>query len=151
MTFSCSTAGIDFITQPAFDSFVAKPYQDSGGLWSVGFGTRINNPNEYPNGISLGDAKILLHQHIEDMCPQIDAIRTGITYQYQMDAICSLIYNIGVKAFKDSLTCRYIKQKDPLFETYWMEWVFDNKKQKQPGLVARRHKEVCLFIFGAYS
>ena len=96
-----SKEGVAFIA--SFESFVSKPYLDTGHVPTIGYGTTI-----YPNGkkVKMSDkpiteAEALAYKmyHIEKRCyPYIDVVLN----QNQFDAICSFVYNVGGEAFRTS-------------------------------------------------
>jgi lysozyme len=134
-----------------FEGFSAQPYKDSGGLWTIGYGTRIPNPSFYGSaGIPEQKASELLDLAVQSICPKIDALHLGLTFSWQTDAIISLVYNIGIGAFQSSATCAMLRQQRSEAIDHWKAWIRDAKKNVQPGLVERREAETRCFIWGKY-
>lgn len=149
---SLSDDGIKFITQPQFDSFVAKPYIDSGGLWTIGFGTRITDDLvvKYKDGITEDFAWTLFKAHNALLLSQLQKCPLAGLQQWQNDAIFSLSYNIGIEAFINSTIYKVLMTRGTDLSP-WKWFIYDQNKQKQQGLVRRREMEVRLFIWGLYN
>ena len=87
-----------------FESYRSTAYKDSVGVWTIGFGTTV-----YPNSkkVSQGDTctkEQALMWKAHDVAffeRHINRIITVPLKQNQFDAIVSLVYNIGVRAFED--------------------------------------------------
>lgn len=97
--------GIDLIK--SFEGLRLKAYQDSVGVWTIGFGQ---------TGPDIKEGLTITPQTAEDMLH--DALRSfeeGVskslggapTTDNQFAAMVSLAYNIGVGAFKSSSVLRY--------------------------------------------
>lgn len=152
MIVSISPRGIDFICQPRFDSFVAKPYRDSGGLWTIGFGSRITDKQveEMKDGITIEKAKQMRGAHLNVLCFNLSKLPLGGLFQYQQDAIVSLAYNIGVTEFVEKSTVYKRLRERNLDLTPWLWYVKDEKLITRAGLVYRRQAELRLFMYGTY-
>lgn len=139
--------------QPRFDSFVAKPYKDSGGLWTIGFGSRITlkQVEEMKGGITLEKAKQMRAAYLEGMCDQLSKLPLGGLFQYQQDAIGSLCYNIGFTEFVNQSTIYKRLRERNLDLTPWLWYVKDEKMIQRAGLVYRRQVELRLFMYGVYT
>ena len=142
-----SNKGVDFIAN--FEGFRDKAYQDSGGLWTIGYGQRIK-VDEYPNGITQDQAKALLFNYLQKECDELADLPFSGLFQYQIDAIVSLVYNIGMNYFvnQTSIYKRLITRSPDLSSWLWL--VKDAKGHQQSGLVKRRNVELQLFIYGIY-
>ena len=140
-----SKEGVAFIA--SFESFVSKPYLDTGDVPTIGYGTTI-----YPNGkkVKMSDkpiteAEALAYKmyHIEKRCyPYIDVVLN----QNQFDAICSFVYNVGGEAFRTSTLRKKIIANAPYEEIkeQFLRWNRDNGKVVN-GLTKRREKEAQLY------
>lgn len=132
-----------------FESFQSKAYQDTGGVWTIGYGTI-----KYPNGnrVVKGDVctQAQAEQWLKNDCVWVDAcldkyVKVPVS-QNQFDALASLVYNIGESAFKKSTMLTLINQNSlTSAASQFDRWVFDNGKRVQ-GLVNRRAKEKKLFL-----
>lgn len=97
-----SSKGFRFIK--GMEGYGFKAYQDSGGIWTVGYGvTKMSEPDVY-------DKLVSMNPMTEEACAKesyklknerygskiINAcLKFGVTKQYQFDALLSLGYNAG--------------------------------------------------------
>lgn len=131
------------------EGFKAEAYLDTGGVWTIGFGTI-----KYPDGMRVrkgdkctrGQAEVWLKNDSAWVDACLDrAIKTKIN-QNQFDALASFVYNIGESAFRKSTMLTLINQNSfTAAAGQFDRWVFDNGKRVQ-GLVNRRVKEKALFL-----
>ena len=145
-----SPEGAKFIQN--FEGFRDKPYQDSGGLWTIGYGEKLN-PDElfaYKDiGITQEDAQSLFDGWIAGYVSRLRKCPLALL-QHQFDACCSLAYNIGLKAFLDSTIYKNLAMRS-IDIAPWLEWTHDAKGKVDEGLTRRRRAELKLFIYGLYS
>lgn len=135
-----------------YEALRLKPYLDSNRVCTIGYGTTY-----YPDGIkvTLKDQEITIEEalsYLESYCNKIAySISKVITVdlkQNQIDALISLVYNIGVTNFTNSGLLKQINS-DPynymLVEKHWLAW---NKSGGKivVGLENRRKEE-----FGNYK
>lgn len=131
-----------------FEGFRSQAYLDTGGVWTIGYGTI-----KYPNGVRVkkgdtctqGQAELWL----QNDCAWVDACLDKNVKVYldqnQFDALASFVYNIGETAFIKSTMLTLINQNSlTLAASQFDRWVFDNGK-KVDGLANRRTKEKALF------
>ena len=125
------------------ESFRSKAYQDSGGVWTIGFGT--TDGVKEGDTITVEDAFSRLIDHIEMVERELyRLIDTHIT-QGEFDAMVSFVYNIGTGAFAKSTILKKINESNfGEAAKEFNRWVYDNGK-KLKGLIARRKKEEALF------
>jgi len=135
-----------------FEGFRSKPYLDSVNIPTIGYGTI-----KYPNGtkvtmqdkeISKETAKEYLLDHANKIA--LPAINSNIKVeqtQNQIDALGSLIYNIGTGGFANSTVLKRINSKDTI-ENIKEAWYIWNKAGGNviPGLTKRREKEFNFYI-----
>lgn len=100
-----SDKAIEILKQ--FEGFREKPYKD-GDKWYIGYGTLVDNPNIYNDGITKTEATQLLKDHIH---PDNDSSTTTVDErinkfaktwniaftQHQHDALALFSYNCGTK------------------------------------------------------
>lgn len=132
-----------------FEGFKAEAYLDTGGVWTIGFGTI-----KYPNGqrVKKGDTctREQADQWLKNDCKWVDAcldknVKVNLN-QNQFDALASFVYNIGETAFVKSTMLTLINQNSlTSAASQFDRWVFDNGKRIQ-GLVNRRAREKSLFL-----
>ena len=145
-----SADGISFVC--GFEGFSAKPYQDSGGVWTIGFGTAISaaQAEQYKDGITEQMATQMMTGQLQGFALGLIKLELSTLMQNQFDACCSLAYNIGLTAFSNSTILKRIIARSTDLSP-WGYWIKDAKGQVQEGLVRRRQAELKLFIYGLYQ
>lgn len=97
-----------------YEGFSAKPYKDVAGIPTIGYGTTY-----YPNGrhVALTDtavtreqAETYLENHVNGVASQILRLVKVTLRQGQLDALTSLVYNIGIGNFAASTLLRVLNQ-----------------------------------------
>ncbi len=148
-----SDKGAKFIC--GFEGFQSKAYQDSGGIWTIGFGsTHYKNgatvaPNDKPLARQEGIA--LLQDHIgKEVAPGLYRL-LGDMKQYEFDALCSFIYNVGMGNFLKSGLLQGIRNKSHAedIKAEFYKWNKAGDKVVE-GLVRRRAAEAALYLTGNY-
>lgn len=130
-----------------FEGLKLEAYQDSVGVWTIGYGTtRINGKPVTPG------LKITKDQAVEYMKADLqrfeadvrNTIKIPLT-QNQFDALVVLTYNIGGGNFLKSTLAQYINKFKPITEDLFTRW---NKAAgiELAGLTRRRKAEYALFI-----
>lgn len=149
-----SKAGVDYIKK--FEAYRAKPYQDSKGVWTIGYGNTY-----YPNGkrVSPNDKPITEAEASElkrtitnrDFVPSVnimlrDEIKAGKITQNMFDALVSLAYNIGTGALAASTVIRKLKAGDinGAADAFRRFNISGGKVLK--GLINRREEERKIFL-----
>jgi lysozyme len=96
-----SQVGLDLIT--SFEGFRSQPYQDSVGVWTIGYGhTSGVGPNSKP--ITLAQARALLQAELKARYePYVNALNLPLN-QNQFDALVSFVYNLGPGYFAKGST-----------------------------------------------
>lgn len=137
------TMGVNLIKY--YEKCRLRAYQDTGGVWTIGWG---HTGPEVKRGlvITRAQADELL---LADLSVAEHAVETLIHYglaQHQFDALVSLIFNIGVTAFKNSTLLRMMLLGDILGASkQFGRWIHDNGKTLD-GLIERREAERKLFL-----
>lgn len=128
-----------------FEGCKLESYKDSGGVWTVGWGTTGPGIVEGLT-VTQGVADAMLLGHIREIALDITPLVKLIPNQNQFDAIICLTYNIGVGAFKAStlLKCLLTRQFDKVAEEF-LKWNHVHGKVVA-GLTARRQAERSLFL-----
>ena len=141
-----STAGINLIC--SFEGLRLNAYDDGVGVWTIGYGTTI-----YPNGIKVkrGDtctteqAKAYMAHDLKKFESAVNTAVVVPINQNQFDALVSLAYNIGIKAFKNSTLLKKLNVGDIRGAAAQFDvWNKAGGKVMQ-GLVNRRAVERKLF------
>ena len=141
-----STAGINLIC--SFEGLRLNAYDDGVGVWTIRYGTTI-----YPNGIKVkrGDtctteqAKVYMAHDLKKFESAVNTAVVVPINQNQFDALVSLAYNIGIKAFKNSTLLKKLNVGDIRGAAAQFDvWNKAGGKVMQ-GLVNRRAVERKLF------
>ena len=149
-----SKAGVDYIKK--FEAYRAKPYQDSKGVWTIGYGNTY-----YPNGkrVSANDKPITEAEAAElkrfitnrDFVPSVnvmlrDEIKAGKVTQNMFDALVSLAYNIGTGALAGSTVIRKLKAGDIKAAADAFRLFNKSGGRVLQGLINRREEERKIFL-----
>lgn len=131
-----------------FEGLRLKAYQDSVGVWTIGYGTtRINGePVKQGMEITKEKAEELLLEDVTAFANKIKPLITASVTTNQFNALVSLAYNIGVGAFGKSTLLKKLNSGD-IFSAadQFLVWNKAGGKVLQ-GLVNRRKKERELFL-----
>lgn len=155
---SLSETGMALLNE--FEGFKSKPYRDSVGKPTIGWGTTY-----YPNGreVRMSDkpvtrteaARIKKAVLNQDFSPAVnmmfaDEIERGELTQNMFDALISLVYNIGVMGLKSSSIYRNIKAgRYPAAANSFLLYNkgrINGRLEYIEGLAIRRAKEKALFL-----
>ncbi|MFC6628571.1 lysozyme [Acinetobacter beijerinckii] len=145
--FDISENGYQLIRE--FEGFRAQAYLDTGGVWTIGYGTI-----KYPNGVRVkkgdtctqGQAEVWLKNDCAWVDACLDKYVKATINQNQFDALASFVYNVGESAFIKSTMLTFINKGElQNSATQFDRWIFDNGK-KIDGLANRRAKEKALFL-----
>ncbi len=141
-----SKNGIEFIKR--HEGLRLKAYQDSAGVWTIGYG----HTSTAKQGMTITEAeaeKLL----IQDLKTAEDEINRHLLplKQHQFDSLISLVFNIGIGAFRKSTLLKRLKMdvNHPDIANQFNRWVYGGGKIL-PGLVRRRKEEANLYINGIY-
>ncbi|EMI0561928.1 lysozyme [Acinetobacter baumannii] len=133
----------------SFEGFEPKAYQDTGGVWTIGYGTI-----KYPNGtrVKKGDMCTMAEaeEWLKNDCAWVDACLDKYLKfqptQNQFDALASFVYNVGETAFSKSTMLKSLNAGNFAgAANQFDKWVYDNGKLIK-GLVNRRAAEKKLFL-----
>jgi lysozyme len=131
--------------------FVPKPYRDSGGVPTIGYGSQITEAQaiQWKDGITEAQAQAMYEGYMQALGVKLRQCPLAGLSQNQNDAIFSLAYNIGINAFLNStiykqLMCRGIDLSS------WLLFIHDQHGNIDQGLIRRRQMELKLFIWGLY-
>ena len=119
-----------------FESCVLDAYQDSVGVWTIGYG--------HTEGVKKGD-RITLYQaekFLKGDLAKFEPVANKckrIATQGQYDAVFDFIYNCGPKNWESSTLKKYIEGSHKTWEIQeqFLRWVNAGGK-KLGGLVSRR-------------
>lgn len=137
--------GVEFLKER--EGFRDKAYKDTGGVWTIGYGTTKVDGRPVDAGLTCTK-----QQATEWLKADLSWAQTAVNKlvrvplkQNQFDALVSFVYNIGEYAFSRSTLLRLLNAKQ--YDRVAMEfdrWIYDNGKVVH-GLQVRRNFERALF------
>lgn len=137
---------IDLIKK--YEGFKPQSYQDSVGVWTIGYGTTRINGQSVKAGMTITEDRALelVKQEVNKLWSQIESILTIHLNDNQMNALVDFAYNLGFNALKTSTLMKYVNESqfDKAADEFG-RWVFAGGKVL-PGLVKRREAEKQLFL-----
>ncbi|WP_447642443.1 MULTISPECIES: lysozyme [Chitinophagaceae] len=134
-----------------WEGFYSKSYQDTGGVWTIGYGTiqyKNGSPVAAGQTITQADALSELQYEVAEKTRFMNTYLIGITLtNNQYDALISFAYNVGLSAFKSSTLFKKIKANpnDTSIKEEFLRWSYDNGIYVQ-GLNNRRQDEAKLYF-----
>ena len=141
-----------------YEGYSASAYQDSVGVWTIGYGTTQNSHLDAYNDMLLSNseekASNYMYQSIKNSYYKgiIDEIlnKRNKPCQNEIDAFVSLAYNCGVGGCTSSpMYQSYISNKSILdCSVGWIDYKTNNGDN---GLIARRKAEVNIFVNASYE
>lgn len=147
-----SSNGLSFIKQ--FEGFSSKPYLDSAGVPTIGYGTIM-----YPSGrkVSMSDQPITEEQglnclefDIQHRVRGISCLVRAVVNQNQADALISFAYNEGLGALQTSTLLKLLNSNDVHGAANefpkWDKAKVDGRMVTVQGLLNRRLAEQRLFL-----
>jgi len=134
-------AGLSLIKD--FEKCVLVPYKDSGGVWTDGWGNTVDVDPKCAVTKEQADERLVKNLAKVEDC--INDSVTEVLTQNQFDALCSLVFNIGTSAFKNSTLLRKLNNRDKTAKDEFVRWNKDNGKV-MGGLTRRRLAETELFV-----
>ena len=144
INFTTSQNGIELIA--AHEGCRLTAYQDSGKVWTIGYGHTMNVYEGQT--ITIEQAKSFLAQDLKLNESYLNLINIAKN-QNMFDALMDLIYNCGIGNFQKSELFKQIKINPcaMILKQYWWDTcVHDAKGEVLPGLLARRKDEYALYI-----
>jgi len=129
------------------EGFRAKAYKDTGGVWTIGYGTIkwLGKPVEAGQTITDKEAELALQADLAWAQTAVNQLVRVPLKQHMFDALVSFVYNIGENAFSKSTMLRLLNEgKYDQAAEQFKRWNQDNGKVI-PGLVSRRKVEESLF------
>lgn len=127
-----------------------KSYQDSGGVWTIGWGATY-----YANGVRVkggetitqAQAEILLNYHLGVAAAHVNRLITAKLTQSQFDALVSFTYNVGGEGLEISKLRKAVNADPnnyPPIRAGFYGWVKAGGVFSQ-GLKNRRDEEIALY------
>lgn len=132
-----------------FEGFSAQPYCDPGGVWSIGYGSTVDqwgNPvNAETPPVTQSQALALVERDLTAALNQVDALVVVPLNVNQQAALIDFVYNVGSGNFARSTLLSLLNQGDYAGAAgQFTRWVYA-AGVVLPGLVRRREAEAALF------
>jgi lysozyme len=128
-----------------------KAYQDSGGVWTIGYGSTydFDKQRKVQQGdiITEAQAQRWLEMETSQNAKDIESLVKVPLTNNQKNALVSFVYNVGINAFKKSTMLKLLNSgadKNTVANQF-DKWVFDNGVIVK-GLINRRNAEKNLFL-----
>jgi GH24 family phage-related lysozyme (muramidase) len=136
----------------AFEGLRLNAYQDSVGIWTIGYGTTSDIVPVRPGMvITEAQAETLLRQGLARFEQSVGELITVPLTSDQFSALVSFTYNAGPGSLSESTLRRKLNNKD--YAGAADEFLRWNKAggEELPGLTRRRQAERALFLSQDYS
>ena len=153
-----SSKGFRFLK--GFEGFAPREYQDSGGYWTIGYGTtKHGEPSDYAELVSQQPiTETVAAKKAYDLLQRnyglriLDAVKAlGCNNQSQFDALLSVAYNSGIGSITGSNSLTQAIAKNPNDEStirpIWESFKTTSNGIHLEGLRLRRIQE-CNMYFG---
>lgn len=129
-----------------YEGFSSQAYKCPAGVWTVGWGHTGRDINK-DTLLTREEAELMLKKDVANLQEQILFLLDGKPSMNELDALTSLVYNIGLGAFKKSRLLKRInlKENGELIAKEWIEFNKVNGKVVK-GLLRRRAEEICLYF-----
>lgn len=145
--FTPSTACVSLIKR--FEGLRLKAYQDSVGVWTIGYGTTLINGIAVQSGMVITEAQAneyLLSDLSTKFVPSIQRNTRALITQSMFDALCCFTYNVGQGNLNKSTLLKDLNASKYLDAAAgFMQWTKAGGKELV-GLVKRRSAEKDLFL-----
>lgn len=154
---SLSKNGLEFIK--GFERLRNKKYVDSAGHPTIGYGHKLlpGETEKFRNRIDENTALQLLAKDAKVAEDAVNGLVKKPLTQQQYDALVSLVYNIGVEAFRKSKALKQLNSANyagaakEIAEWRLVKNPKTNKREVSRGLVTRRSAELRIFGGGPYG
>lgn len=133
-----------------FEAFRSRPYQDSRGLWTIGYGSRtLANGAPVTHAtpvINTIEADAIMAAAVRLIVPRLERLVTHALLPHQAAPVLSLTYNIGTGALATSTLLRRLNVGDMAgVAAQFLVWD-ECAGEVSAGLVARRAQERRVFL-----
>jgi lysozyme len=132
-----------------WETFQDKAYLCDAGKKTIGYGTRLDFHPEIKKGVCITEPKAseLLKKDLDTLVTPVIKKNVKVKLkQNQIDALYSLIHNIGMDKFVNSKVLKLLNSKEfPEMKKNWLEFQMADGKVLR-GLRRRREDELSLFF-----
>jgi lysozyme len=139
----CNEEGYELLRE--CEGLRLKAYQDTGGVWSIGFGH--TGRDVLPNSvIDEHTAEVLLTQDVANAERSVKRLVRVPLNENQFSALVSFVFNLGESQLRLSKTISVLNRGQYMeFADRMLLWNKDDGKEVA-GLTTRRKKERALFL-----
>lgn len=145
--FNITVDAINIIKQ--YEGLRLNAYQDSVGVWTIGYGTTMINGRPVVQGLTITkeDAETFLTQHVQEVVtPALKRNVRSLITQSMFDALASFTYNLGAGNLAKSTLLKDLNASKYLDAAAgFMLWTKAGGVELA-GLVKRRKSEKDLFL-----
>ena len=128
----------------SFEGLRLRSYQDSGGVWTVGYG-HVGAEAAPGRCITEPEAAALLRRDVEVAVCTVNAAVTRELAQHEFDALVDFCFNVGCGAFRRASVLLCANAGDGTgVQGHLREWVKIGGKPS-PGLARRRAAECAMW------
>lgn len=128
-----------------YEGFNANPYQDSGGVWTQGYGFTGPDITADSSPIGPDQANQILIQKLHNYETGVKSLLTDQTNANQLGALVSFAYNLGLGALGGSTLLRLHNEGQyNLAQAEFPKWNHDDGIVLD-GLTKRRNDEAKLY------
>ena len=132
---------IEFTKQ--VEEFRPKAYQDSAGIWTVGYGEAYVPPDSVRTPEQAAAFVIAKMAKVEWIIKSFVSVALN---QNQLDALCDFVYNVGDAAFHGSTLRAYVNASNfSAAANEFLVWTRSGNVHP-PGLLKRRKAERFIFL-----
>ena len=136
-----------------FEGFSARPYQDPGGVWTIGYGSIWDYRNSPPTRVTgdtppvdQGMARLFVVDELRETLKQLRAVVDVPLTADETTALLDFSFNVGVGNLKRSSLLRCLNAGDLAgAASHFEDWSYAAGK-KLAGLLRRRLAERDLFL-----
>lgn len=134
-------AGLNLIKE--FEGYRPKSYQDSGGVWTIGYGhTRTAKPGLV---LTKEECERLLEDDLKEAESAVSRLVKVVLTSNQFSALVSFVFNLGARALASSTLLKKLNEgRYHEVPAQLARWVYCGGKVL-PGLIRRRKAEAHLW------
>jgi lysozyme len=139
-------AGLSLVK--SFESFQSHPYQDEGGIWTIGYGHTHGVTANSPS-VSEAQASDILWADLQQFADYVSEYITADLNDNQFSALVALTENCGTAPLLDGLGQLVNKGEFEDAASHFLLWDkehIDGELVPSAGLLRRRKAEMALFL-----